>query len=81
MPRPMYFYPFRDKIIDSGFIGNVSAKMALHCIAPTFGRKHFAYLWKIGQSSSTFANYLSTMDRIYVLGYCEPGEDKLSTEL
>ena len=79
MPKPMYFYPFTDKTIDSGFVGHVSAKSALHCVAPTFGRKSFAYLWKMGTSSSTFANYMSRFDRIYVLGHCDPGDDELST--
>jgi hypothetical protein len=79
MPKAMYFYPFTDKIIDSGFVGNVSAKAALHCIAPTVGRKSFAYLWKMGKSSSTFANYMSRFDRIYVLGHCDSGDDVLST--
>jgi hypothetical protein len=79
MPSAMYFYPFNDKIIDSGIIGNVSAKFALHCVAPTLGKKKFAYLWKMGADSSTFAQYMGTMDRIYVLGHCGPGEDTLST--
>lgn len=81
MPSAMYFYPFKDKTMDSGFIGNVSAKTALHGIAPTFGRKKFAYLWKMGKSSSTFAKYMGTMDRIYVLGHCNAGDDELSTEV
>jgi len=79
MPSAMYFYPFNDKIIDSGIIGNVSAKFALHCVAPTLGKKKFAYLWKMGADNSTFAQYMGTMDRIYVLGHCGPGEDTLST--
>ena len=74
MPKPMYFYPFEDKTIDSGFVGNISAKTALHCIAPTFGRKHFVYLWKIKKQkeTDTFEDYIGTSDRIYVLGHCEP---------
>ncbi len=79
MPTPMYFYPFNDKTIDSGIVGNVSAKSALHCVAPTLQRKKFAYLWKMGGSSSTFAQYMGTMDRIYVLGHCGAGDDELST--
>jgi hypothetical protein len=79
MPSAMYFYPFNDKSIDSGFVGNVSAKAALHCVAPTFGAKKFAYLWKMGAQSSTFAQYMGPRDRIYVLGHCGPGEDKLTT--
>src|SRR5215469_11874036 len=81
MPSAMYFYPFADKTIASGFIGNISAKTALHGIAPTLGKKKFAYLWKMGKSSSTFANYMSTMDRIYVLGHCVSCTDVPTTEI
>ncbi len=82
MPSAMYFYPFTDKVLDSGFIGNISAKAALHCIAPTFGAKKFAYLWKMGNNNTTtFAQYVNSTDRIYVLGHCGAGDDKLSTEI
>ena len=81
MPRTMYFFPFIDKTVDSGFIGVISAKTALHGIAPTLARKRFVYLWKMGSNSNTFASYIGNTDRIYVMGHCSPGDDSLSTEV
>ena len=81
MPRTLYFFPFMDKTIDSGFIGVISAKTALHGIAPTLARKKFRYLWKMGNISSTFAHYVGNTDRIYVMGHCGPGDHCLSTEV
>ena len=81
MPRTLYFFPFIDKTIDSGFIGVISAKTALHGVAPTLARKKFAYLWKMGNTSNTFAHYIGNTDRIYVMGHCSPGDDYLSTEV
>lgn len=78
MPRTLYFYPFRDKTIDSGFVGDISAKTALHFVAPTLARNKFAYLWKMGQGGGTFAKYIGNNDRIYVLGHCSPGSHELS---
>lgn len=79
MPRTMYFFPFTDRTIDSGFVGAISARTALHGIAPTLGRKRFKYLYKMGANGNTFTSYIGTTDRIYVMGHCGPGDHELST--
>jgi len=64
MPRPLCFYPFRDKKHVSSHFG-----------APTFARRDFLYLWQLGNHSTTFKNYIANDDRIYVMGRCFAGSD------
>ena len=80
MPSPIYFYPFTQRNYSSGGpLGVVDAKTALHWVAPTLGSADFAYLWKMGANSSTFANHMSRRERIYVMGRCNRGVHQLST--
>jgi hypothetical protein len=81
MPLPLYFHPFRDKKHSIGVGGIVlPSSISLHFVAPTLARKDFLYLWQLGRTSTTFANYMANTDRIYVMGHCSPGDTKLTTE-
>jgi len=81
MPRPLYFHPFRDKKHSIGVAGIVlPSSVSLHFVAPTFARKDFLYLWQLGKESKPFQKYIANSDRIYVMGHCYPGLDKLTAE-
>ena len=84
MPSPMYFHPFQDHqhwigIGPQGLLSPPSS-VSLHWVSPTFGKAHYKYLWKMGNNSNTFQNYVANTDRIYVMGHCSPGSLFLETE-